>query len=230
MPTARELLEQADALMRRNRVRAADNDIPLLTDAVPEPAPAPVAPPPADTVEARPAVATPAVATPMSLDEVPELTEVVEEIDIPSIVVLPEDEGEPSQWLDVARHANPANGGGETTAVHETQRELPLDAHVAVERARLDEAAAAQIAEAAAKNDARWQAVAADVRLQVLQQAEGFAAGTLLDALDGRMQPIVERARAELAAAIHAEVAELLRAHVAGAIEREIERRRAENG
>src|SRR5215475_10313677 len=32
MPTARELLEQADALMRRNR--AADADIPVLTDVV----------------------------------------------------------------------------------------------------------------------------------------------------------------------------------------------------
>jgi len=34
MPTARELLEQADALMRRNRAAAID-DIPVLTDAVP---------------------------------------------------------------------------------------------------------------------------------------------------------------------------------------------------
>ena len=34
MPTARELLEQADALMRRNRA-SADDDIPVLTDAVP---------------------------------------------------------------------------------------------------------------------------------------------------------------------------------------------------
>ena len=35
MPSARELLEQADALMRKNRSRG-DNDIPLLTDAVEE--------------------------------------------------------------------------------------------------------------------------------------------------------------------------------------------------
>src|SRR6266508_2487015 len=34
MPTARELLEQADALMRRNR--GGDGGIPLLTDAIPE--------------------------------------------------------------------------------------------------------------------------------------------------------------------------------------------------
>lgn len=37
MPTARELLEQADALMRRNR---GDAGIPVLTDSVPEAAPA----------------------------------------------------------------------------------------------------------------------------------------------------------------------------------------------
>jgi hypothetical protein len=37
MPTARELLEQADALMRRNRaVGGADSGIPVLTDSVPE--------------------------------------------------------------------------------------------------------------------------------------------------------------------------------------------------
>ena len=37
MPTARELLEQADALMRRNR--GGDSGIPLLTDAIPEESP-----------------------------------------------------------------------------------------------------------------------------------------------------------------------------------------------
>ena len=34
MPTARELLEQADALMRRNRAREQESDIPELTDEV----------------------------------------------------------------------------------------------------------------------------------------------------------------------------------------------------
>ena len=34
MPTARELLDQADALMRRNRANALD-DIPVLTEAMP---------------------------------------------------------------------------------------------------------------------------------------------------------------------------------------------------
>lgn len=38
MPTARELLEQADALMRRNR-NAAGEDVPVLTEVVPAPPP-----------------------------------------------------------------------------------------------------------------------------------------------------------------------------------------------
>ncbi len=33
MPTARELLEQADALMRRNRAGQVDTEIPELTEA-----------------------------------------------------------------------------------------------------------------------------------------------------------------------------------------------------
>jgi len=37
MPTARELLEQADALMRRNRGGSGGESIPLLTESVPEP-------------------------------------------------------------------------------------------------------------------------------------------------------------------------------------------------
>jgi hypothetical protein len=42
MPTARELLEQAEALMRRDRMAAlaGDDDFPLLTDAIPDPLPA----------------------------------------------------------------------------------------------------------------------------------------------------------------------------------------------
>src|SRR5512139_142886 len=130
MPTARELLEQADALMRRNRERAEaeraatshvgalavppvdvmevevtdvpgdgadfgeargegmhEDDIPELTDVV--------AGEPAPVVDLRPAVS--------ELDDVPELTDAVEEIEAPSILELPDDESEPSQWLEIAR-------------------------------------------------------------------------------------------------------------------------------
>ena len=37
MPTARELLEQAEALMQRERAARMNDDIPTLTDSVPTP-------------------------------------------------------------------------------------------------------------------------------------------------------------------------------------------------
>ena len=91
MPTARELLEQADALMRRNREREGD-DIPVLTDAVPpQEARSAFAPPPR-SVEAPPV-------SPDVGDDVPLLTDEVEEIDAVAIDAAV-DEGEPSVWLD----------------------------------------------------------------------------------------------------------------------------------
>ena len=92
MPTARELLEQADALMRRNRERAGD-DIPVLTDAVPSPPETHSAfAPPLRSVEAPP------VASDVG-EDVPVLTDEVEEIDAVAIDAAV-DEGEPSVWLD----------------------------------------------------------------------------------------------------------------------------------
>ncbi len=95
MPTARELLEQADALMRRNRA-AVDDDIPVLTDAVPS-VPgvqsrfAPVSRPMPDAP--RPAVAG-------NDNDVPVLTDAVEEIEAAALVPAV-GEGEPSDWLDM---------------------------------------------------------------------------------------------------------------------------------
>ena len=91
MPTARELLEQADALMRRNRA-AVDDDIPVLTDAVPsaQEAKSRFAPP-----------LRPAAAPADSLDDssdAPLLTDAVEEIDAEALDASI-DEGEPSVWL-----------------------------------------------------------------------------------------------------------------------------------
>ena len=82
MASARELLEQADALMRRNRAGVIDTEIPELRDMIAMVAPA-----------RRPRSSRSA------LDDVPELTEAVEEIEIESIVELPEDIDESSGWL-----------------------------------------------------------------------------------------------------------------------------------
>lgn len=92
MSSARELLEQADALMRRNRRPPRDEDIPELTDAVGD-----------DDLPraARPAVAAAraGLRNPATVDDIPELTEAVEEIEAPSIQEYPEDPDELSRWL-----------------------------------------------------------------------------------------------------------------------------------
>ncbi len=89
MPTARELLEQADALMRRNRA-GADDDIPVLTDAVPS----------AQEAKSRfapnPRAVPPSRAEP---DDVPLLTDEVEVIEAAALGPAV-GEGEPSVWLD----------------------------------------------------------------------------------------------------------------------------------
>ena len=92
MPTARELLEQADALMRRNRA-AVDDDIPVLTDAVPSALEAKSRfAPPLRPVETR-------VAPEDASGDVPLLTDEVEEIEAEPVDASV-DEGEPSVWLD----------------------------------------------------------------------------------------------------------------------------------
>ena len=92
MPSARELLEQADALMRKNRSRG-DDDIPLLTDAV--------------AIAAAPAPASaPTLAAVAPHTDVPLLTDAVEEVvfdfeplqeqPMPRRAIM---EGDPSDWL-----------------------------------------------------------------------------------------------------------------------------------
>ena len=169
MPTARELLLQADALMRSNRARATDTDIPELTDVVPLPVP----------------VRSPA---PMTLDDVPELTDAVEEIEVASIVELPEDGGDVSEWLRFDR--------GELSAAGE----VPVDDSV------------------------RWTGLAEEIRTQVLRRFDTEADADLAGRLRERLQPIVERASAELVATIDEEMGALLRAYVSEVVESEIDR------
>ncbi len=92
MPTARELLEQADALMRRNRAPGQESDIPELTDEIAVAAAATGAPSRAMMVSRS---------TPQRRhsrdDDVPELNDAVEEL---SLHPLPDDEGEVSRWLE----------------------------------------------------------------------------------------------------------------------------------
>ncbi|HVN36391.1 MAG TPA: hypothetical protein VMU96_14190 [Casimicrobiaceae bacterium] len=306
MATARELLEQADALMRRNRTRQIDTDIPELTDAIATP------------------VIDPVPAAPLALDDIPELTDAVEEIEIASIVEIPDDESESNTWLRVddealaaeivaprSSAAHPASRGPEpiggrvlplfaiagkphegsaaaeadpivaamtgaalakAPVVELPQRDLPPardgEAEAAsdngVEPAHDGEAgpgpepssaqspekpeadwlvteAAAPSTEAATRDQAErfepaeskdwalWQALAEEIRMQVLQRIDIFTDTGLREQLALQMRPIVERASAEMVETINAQVGELLRAYIAEAIEREIDKWREGN-
>src|ERR1700674_215281 len=92
MPSARELLEQADALMRKNRSHG-DNDIPLLTDAVAiAAAPAPASAPSLDAVAPH----TDVPLLPEGGKKVVFDSERRQEQPIPRRAIT---EGDPSDWL-----------------------------------------------------------------------------------------------------------------------------------
>jgi hypothetical protein len=81
----------------------------------------------------------------------------------------------------------------------------------------------------AADDAAKWEAVAEEIRVQVLQRIDLFTDTGLREQLGMRLKPIVDRASADLVATINLHVGELLRAYVAEAIEREIENWRNEH-
>ena len=86
------------------------------------------------------------------------------------------------------------------------------------------EAAAVSLATPPAVPDAaHWEAMAEEIRMQVLQRIDLFTDTGLRAQLGARLQPIVDRASADLVATINQHVGELLRAYVAEAIEREID-------
>jgi hypothetical protein len=68
-----------------------------------------------------------------------------------------------------------------------------------------------------------WEALAEEIRMQVLQRLDIFTDTRLREQLGARLSPIVERASAQLVETINRELGELVRGYVAEAIEREIE-------
>ena len=68
-----------------------------------------------------------------------------------------------------------------------------------------------------------WNAMAEEIRMQVLQRLDLFTDTGLRDQLGARLQPIVDRASADLVETINRELGELVRGYVAEAIEREID-------
>jgi hypothetical protein len=73
-------------------------------------------------------------------------------------------------------------------------------------------------------DSAQWQALAEEIRMQVLQRIDMFTDAGMQDQLRARLQPIVDRASADLVSAINQHVGQLLRGYVAEAIEREIDK------
>jgi len=74
----------------------------------------------------------------------------------------------------------------------------------------------------AEQEEERWRSLAEQISMQVLQRIDLFTDTGLKEQLAAHLQPIVERAGAELVSAINMHVGRLLRAYVAEAIEREI--------
>src|SRR5437762_9194977 len=89
MPTARELLEQAEALMQRERAARMNDDIPTLTDSVPTPR---------DGIAGGAALDMRRI--PTSLDDIPMLTEAVEDFDTPSIPLAQALDDELAMWRE----------------------------------------------------------------------------------------------------------------------------------
>jgi len=301
MPTARELLEQADALMKRNRARQSaqgdDDAIPELTEQIELQAP--------EVIDVQGVPSRELRAPVTALEDIPELTDAVEEIEAPSILPLPADEGEPSQWLDVDRGevsitgpapdsivaVPPATLHAETAWARPTRIDAPMPApsfaaapvsaaalaasfSVAGAAAALPAAVVPRepepapavpvptIAEAppdeamivveippvaeppedesplvdeaptpaAVPDAAQWDALAEEIRMQVLQRIDIFTDTGMHEQLAARLQPIVDRASADLVTTINQQVGQLIRAYVAEAIEREIEKWRQGGG
>lgn len=289
MPTARELLEQADALMRKNRGRIG-SDIPVLTDAI---------------------AATPSQLRVPSADiPIPVLTESV----VAGVVSVPPPgptpavaamfEGDPSDWLvmdtvdpalhsitggapdtlavvppvtlkaaELALEVPPVEPETLTRATHKAAGSAPtppparsnapepiappaavesvpapdvveymppavvehVPALVAAEYVQPTPASApgASVpaeadAEPASASDERWRALAEQISMQVLQRIDLFTDTGLKEQLARHLQPIVDRASAELVGEINDQVGKLVRSYIAEAIEREIAQWRSE--
>jgi hypothetical protein len=280
MPTARELLEQADALMRRNRKpgKTRFGDVPTLAQMPGAEhegtlAPTIVLPEGAGSDATPIALDVPRDAAagveddPISLDtlaDVPVLTDVVvqgstiaaafgfvgEELPdgIAAGAPVSRDAGDafPASAADAAaaaaRLAPPTvleqEGGANLPpaepasvppapprASGEDEFILEIPPEPEAPQAAAIESPIPPIAPppALAAGGGEWDALAEEIRMQVLQRLDLFTDTGLRDQLGAHLRPIVERASAQLVETINRELGDLVRGYVAEAIEREIE-------
>lgn len=225
MATARELLEQAEALMRRDRMALMADKLARSDDTAPTVGRGGTLPP-GSTLDARPA--------PTALDDIPLLTDAVDDFDNPSIPhpQVPDDDSsiwgegheEDASIVDHAPELLPASPSPEPMerTSEPSFEEVAAEADAAL--AQTWRTTAPGVHAAAPVDDERWYEMAEEIRMQVLQRIDIFTDTGLKEQLNLRLQPIVDRASADLVAAINQHVGQLLRAYVAEAIEREIEK------
>jgi hypothetical protein len=268
MPTARELLDQVDALMRRNRSREKDrrSGPATLTDALGARRDSVLAPtvilPDAERSQATPiGPETMVDADPISLDtlaDVPILTDVVDvwpgsrtsetDAEAPQSGASPQalpdsapvDAAEATPVRAAALHDAPAASVVGVTVIEEEfildippepapfsepkpaeQKVVEWPPHEIPEPVR--ESQPEIHAQPVPASGVDWDAIAEEIRMQVLQRLDLYADTGLREQLGVRLQPIVDRASAELVTTINRELGELVRGYVADAIEREIE-------
>ena len=165
--------------------------------------------------EAEPPAPQPA---PSAFADVPVLTDAIAEIDAALLAVT--EAGEPSIWNDEAMRGDDSVLGPAPKSI----AAIP-ESHAIADAPRGGPAA---VEPDAARVAAATDELIDEVRMQVLQRIDMFTDTGLREQLGERLQPIVERASAELVATINQHVGELLRGYVAEAIERELERLRTE--
>lgn len=237
MASARELLEQADALMRRNRgreggaptisgprtmapaspARGPRTEIPVLTQAmdrrVPTVSPAMLAAAAQPVAVARPGL-------PPSLETAvpaPPVQRPIPRPFSPEVPVLTDAIEEIDAALLAVSAQNRPQGWDD--------EDHPDDSVLGIAPRSIMDTPARVTPEDYA-DDPQFAALAEEVRMQVFQRIDMFTDTGLSEALATRLQPAVERAGADLVVAINQHVRELLRIYVAEAIELELDRMR----
>ncbi len=155
---------------------------------------------------------------PNAFADVPVLTDAIAEIDAALLAVT--EAGEPSIWNDEAMRGDDSVLGPAPKSIAAIPESHAID--------DAPRGASAPVEPDAARVAAATDELIDEVRMQVLQRIDMFTDTGLREQLGERLQPIVERASAELVATINQHVGELLRGYVAEAIERELERLRTE--
>jgi hypothetical protein len=235
MASARELLEQADALMRRNRgrdggaptisgprtmapaslPRGPRTEIPVLTQALDRRV-TPTLSPAMFPAPAQPASVPPPGPPAEAADAAPAQRPIPRAFS-PEVPVLTDAIEEiDAALLAVSAQTRPQGWDDE---------DHPDDSVLGLSPRSIMDTPPRTTAEDYA-DDPRFAALAEEVRMQVFQRIDMFTDTGLADALAERLKPAVDRAGADLVVAINQHVRDLLRTYVAEAIELELDRMR----